>query len=106
MSSSGRFDILAVLSTAIIAWGVFPQRPQFLSDWFNQRKNPYAVWVQWAALLLLFWQGQADRDFGKALVATLILFVVVQIALYFESKSNKGKLYRAAGRTKYAKSKR
>lgn len=69
---------LATLSTAVIAWGVFPEAPKPIADLFDPAKNEYAEFIRWAALFLLLWQGQANRDLGAALVGTLILFVIAQ----------------------------
>ena len=69
---------LATLSTAVIAWGVFPKAPKPIADLFDPAKNQYADLVRWAALFILLWQGQANRDLGAALLGTLLLFVLSQ----------------------------
>ena len=96
MSQNNYGDLLTVLSTVVIAWGVFPKAPSFVSNLFD-RSNSYGELMKWAALVLLLWQGQGRRDIGQSLLATFVLFLLVQLSGYVQGQQ----LFRKRKRYEY-----
>ena len=79
-------DILSLLATGSIAWGVYPKAPTALTDLLDPEQNSFALLLQWFMVFVLIWQGQGKRDVGKALLGTLVMFLFVQVGEYMTKR--------------------
>lgn len=66
-------NLILPLATGLIAFGGYPQPPQFFRDLASNE------WFQWLLVFILIWQGGAGQKWDLALVATTVLFLVTKL---------------------------